>query len=43
MYYFSARGTPTRKLITLAQATLVAQRFGVRNEDITRDRKILSK
>jgi hypothetical protein len=31
-----------RKPITLAQATLVAQRFGVSIEDVTRDREIVS-
>jgi hypothetical protein len=32
----------TRKPITLGQAALVAQRFGVSIEDITRDREIVS-
>jgi hypothetical protein len=32
----------TRTPITLAQATLVAQRFGVSIEDIARDREIVS-
>jgi hypothetical protein len=31
-----------RKPITLAQATLVAQRFGVSIEDIMRDREVVS-
>jgi hypothetical protein len=32
----------TRTPITLGQAALVAQRFGVSTEDITRDREIVS-